>query len=208
MVRYISRVLKMGIVVLFSIVFLFTASTMMAPTSRAATHTASLGNPTDCHTLLVHLNGKQTPTKTCLDKLPNTGAKHGNTKAGVVPNTDVTDNCAPAFELYSDANYSGYTICFIGQGWVSNLEDYCLPSTPCPLGNWNDIASSYWAGCSDAYLYSDSNGGGQRMFVQQQQKGNFNGSKSNPGVMPNDKLSSLNIWSNCQRSGTIVDRLK
>jgi hypothetical protein len=197
LLRHISKMLKMSIVALFSIALLVSTSTIMAPKTLAASHMTSSSSPTQCHTLLVHLHGIQPPTKTCLDNLPNSGAKRGKTKVGITPYAGVTSNCQPAFELYLDANFQGATICFIGQGFIGNLESYCLPWTACSSGNWNDNASSYYGGCSTVTIYVDSDGRGQAQVIGGFASGSFNGSKSNPNVLPNDSASSLNIWNNC-----------
>lgn len=154
--------------------------------AQAAPKTSSSNPQQSCSVLQVELHGSQPATSTCLQS-----GKTASTSGTVSPNTVVTGCSSHALELYSDPDYSGYTICFIGSGFV-NMTDYCGPLPVGCLWNWNDAASSFWLGCSPVMFYTDTNGGGGSFYVGAYGKNNF------PlGAINNDSLSSLRLYNNC-----------
>ena len=140
----------------------------------------------NCPVLQVELHGSQPPTKTC----KQTG-KILNPPKGTV-RIDVTGCGSTGLELYADHKYTGYTICFIGQGFA-NMDDYC---GPLPVGcawHWSDAASSYSIGCSTGTFYTDKNGNGSFSKFRAYDAGEFPA-----GNVPDDQLSSLKLDSDCR----------
>ncbi|GHO47042.1 hypothetical protein KSX_52050 [Ktedonospora formicarum] len=111
-----------------------------------------------------------------------------------------TDNACSAYtgalKIYSDANYQGSMICFIGTGWA-DLTQYWLFW---PV-SWNDQASSFYGGCNNGTFYQnvDKNthtgwGNSQSFGGAYNWGGNFDGLN---GHLPNDSLSAILITSSC-----------
>ncbi len=162
----------------------------------AATKASPSINFSNCHHIVVHLNGKNPATTAC-----SNNGKAVNVSGKSHPRTDVVDCGFTALELYTNANEDGDTVCFLGEGFV-NLPQYCLPffSGGClPGKSWNDQASSYNAGCSSGTFYGDVNGNGPNQRFKPHEIGNFNGGTSPNGIpsLRNDILSSLRIDVNC-----------
>ncbi len=155
--------------------------------AQAAPKEASLTNQQqNCPVLLVELHGSQPPTKTC----KQTG-KVLNPPKGTI-RIDVTGCGSDALELYSNHNFTGDTVCFIGQGFA-NMTDYCRPFPVGCIWSWNDYTSSFSAGCSSGSFYTDKNGnGGYATFTDHI-------SQDFPvGGVPDKQVSSLMLNSNCQ----------
>ncbi|GER90747.1 hypothetical protein KDW_49090 [Dictyobacter vulcani] len=89
--------------------------------------------------------------------------------------------------IWSDANLQGWSICFVGTGFV-NMTSFSVN----PFWNWNDQASSYGTGCLDGIFYTNTNGWGQSQPFTMKTTGNFDGYA---GHLPNDALSSIYITS-------------
>jgi hypothetical protein len=166
----------------------------LAPSAQAAGTSGSPQSPlqggsqTACHTLYIHLNGSLPATATCLDR----EAQLAGVTPGPLTSLDGTCNSA-ALWIYSDTNYSGSRICFRGSGSV-NMGDYTYN---CSFGlcySWNDVASSYWAGCSGGTFYQDTNDSGTAQNFGYIEKNLFDGQG---GRLSNDSLSSVKLNSNC-----------
>jgi hypothetical protein len=132
-----------------------------------------------CTVLLVELHGSQPPTSTC--------------EQTVQPDNIDTTGCGDsALKLYADHNFTGWTLCFIGQGFA-NLDDYCGPAPVGCLWHWNDQTSSFSSGCSSGTFYTDKNGNGTAANFGTWVKQDF------PfGGIPDDQLSSLKLDDNCR----------
>jgi len=138
--------------------------------------------------LTVTLRSSGPAIATCLDGQPATNRK------AMTDGTYKDSSCAAySLWLYADANQSGSMICFRGNGSV-NLSDYTYN---CQVGfcySWNDVASSYYTGCSGGSFYEDANLSGTRQDFGMYAPGNFD---RQSGRLPNDSLSSLSLNSNC-----------
>ena len=143
------------------------------------------GNTQNCFVLQVTLHGSQPATSTCVVQ-----GKAQLTSGTVQPTTYVTGCSNAALTIYADHNQSGWTICFIGDGFV-NMTDYSGPA-PFFAWNWNDNASSFRAGCASGTFYTDTNGNGGQSDFDPHQRGDF------PfGNIWDDSLSSIQIYGNC-----------
>ncbi|GHO70493.1 hypothetical protein KSC_093850 [Ktedonobacter sp. SOSP1-52] len=101
-----------------------------------------------------------------------------------------------ALKIYSDANYEGSMICFIGTGWADMTQYWIFWP-----GNWNDQASSFYGGCNSGTFYQNVNtsthtgwGNSQNFSGVYSGEGNFDGLN---GHLPNDSLSAIYISSSC-----------
>jgi len=172
------------------VVFLFLASlfTMGSATASAHSHLAlatshmSVAAKGGCAHYQVYLHGNQSPNVKCLDIQQPSTHPHGIKPVGCD---------AHSLILWSDASFSGYTICFKGAG-ATDLTSYCLPwyDGGC-LYSWNDWASSYAPGCSSGRLYYDI--GERNVLVSF----GSNGSRGNLSGSQNDAASSVRLDSNC-----------
>lgn len=135
-----------------------------------------------CSHLQVYLHGNQPPSLKCLDALQHSIHPNGINPVGCD---------ARSFILWSDADFSGYTIYFKGAG-ATDLTSYCLPwyDGGC-LYSWNDWASSYAPGCSSGRLYYDI--GERNVLVS---FGSY-GPRANLSGSQNDAASSIRLNSNC-----------
>lgn len=173
----VRRILQsLGVAFLLCLTF----ATTTIPSYAASKITTQKPSAT-CHQLLVYLHGNAPATSKCLDQ----------THTGVIQNT-TTDNGCTSYDLkiYSDPNYQGSMICFIGTGFV-NMTQYWLfwPVT------WNDQASSFYGGCTTGTFYTNTNGWGQTQnFGQYAGEGNFDGQN---GDLPDNTLSSISIATSC-----------
>lgn len=137
-----------------------------------------------CHILVVHLHGTAPATMSCFKKQGSAGQI-------------TTNNACPtygALKIYSDANYEGSIICFLGTGFA-NMGDYWLAW---PFVSWNDQASSFNAGCNRGTLYVNAGINGQPPISGAFEpfglwaQNNLDGQNLR---IPNDSLSSVQITS-------------
>ena len=170
-----------GFVALTSVNALPAGAHTISPLSKQHALSTTVNSGTQCSRLLVHLNGSNPATKTCLDKKDSKGRS--------IPNTYVSQCTSETVIIYADSNYSGWTICFYGEGFA-NMTDYCGPAPEGCFWNWNDQASSYKTGCYVTYFYADINTQGTNFYKIDHRQGNF--SDTNIG---NDALSSVDLVS-------------
>lgn len=176
-----------GISLLFLAAFVRSAQASAA--SPVATSSRMVATQ-PCHTLYVRLNGSQPTVNRCLDgETPVDGST-----LGIGPDTYLDSGCnASALWIYADSNLSGDRICFRGSGSV-NMGDYTYNCSGFLCYSWNDVASSYYSGCSGGTFYVDANTSGTSQPFGSYISHNFDGQS---GRLPNDTLSSLRLNSNC-----------
>lgn len=209
--RYLKTIWLLLVLALFTIIIpsLYTAYAAFAAHPdhlQAAQHPA-------CTTLVVHLHNKKPATTTCIHGLNSFSAtkflfrsnkdvasqKQITAHKQGTPETQLDDCEYSSLELWSENNYKGNNICFIGPGIV-NLTDYCFLKM---LGGcvitWNDQAGSYSTGCSDGYFYADTNGAGKKQYYTIHQLGSFDEQLTFDGDLnlPDHTLSSFTISSDC-----------
>ncbi len=156
------------------------------PAAHAASVAPATATSSPCQSLLVHLNGTQPATATCLVK---SGTGQVNP---AISERSCTASNVKAVWIYESINKGGACIGFIGSGWtnMSNWE-WCDPSGIFCI-NWNDEASSFYTGCSPVYFFVDANGKGRQAHASAYVFSNF------PyGGVGNDQLSSIHITTNC-----------
>lgn len=175
-----------------------------AATTQAAHSASAFARPASCHTTEIMLHGTGKPTTKCLDVYgsvaPNTGTLTPDTATPACNDPTIDDqkflNIFINGPMVLPHGPPGLVLCVYGEG--------DLPLTPGLIGgvNWNDVASSWWAGCSGGIFYQDILGGilpdphetfqggpdGHQPF------GNFDGQN---GALPNDSLSEIHINNNC-----------
>jgi hypothetical protein len=180
-----QRLLRCCGILLFLVCLFTTVSTTASAHSHVAVNTPRkyFAATQNCSHLQVYLHGKQNPSFKCMDAVQHSVSPNGISPSGCD---------AHSLILWSDADFSGYTICFKGAGGT-DLTSYCLPwyDGGC-LYSWNDWASSYAPGCSAGRIYKDI--GEQNALVSfgaNGPRGNLSGSK-------NDAASSVSLNSNCQ----------
>jgi hypothetical protein len=184
MIRYTTlRYIKLVCFPFSCLLLIFAQPSVAQAAPQDATPTNQQQN---CPVLLVELHGSQPPTKTC----KQTG-KILNPPQGTV-RIETTGCGSTALALYADHNFTGWTVCFIGQGFA-NLDDYCAPLPTGCIYHWNDLASSYSAGCSTGTFYTDKNGNGSFSNFPAYKGGEFPA-----GNIPDKQLSSLQLDSACR----------
>lgn len=166
--------------------------------AKAATLTSKSAVPfSNCRVIGVHLHGNDPATSTCLQ----------SKQIGVSPNIYSSQCTSAAVQLWIDANYGDFELCFYDTG-LANLTDYCLVFGTCSGGscgqacngvNWNDQVSSFKTGWNYGYFYQDINGGrASLVFSPNENCPHINSlthtSWSNPSnFVWNDQMSSLRI---------------
>lgn len=161
--------------------------TTKAP-SRAVSNLIKL--PLECRNVSVVLHGNQPPTVSCASDSAPTSKNVSKPQSGVIlpPAIGQDSGCGTkSLWLYSDANFGGDRICFIGAGQVDlgNLGDCkwwgCIA--------WSALVSSYWSGCSGGKLLKP----GQTEWIT---FGSYS-SDNYVGDIFNDQIRYVNLFSNC-----------
>lgn len=166
-----SKRLMAGLVLLLGMPT-FAHSVLFLSTSNSV-HLSSKSEQKPCRIVLVHLNGNNPSSQTCIDS--STEKTNPNLSNG---------DCGNTTNLFVDAYQQGAEICFSGTGFA-NLTDYSW----CDFFfcySWNDTATSFATHTQPATFYIDINGGGLDASYGSNRLGNFT---SNP--MPNDAVSSV-----------------
>ena len=151
------------------------------------THVSAQGTPSPtknyCVVQMVHLNGKNPPTTTCLRQ---------SVPPGQVILAAGSDCSSSTLTLGGADLYGDLELCFLGTGFV-NLTDYVW-RVPLVGGTWDNRAQWYSTGCNSGTFYADINGSGTLQKFGTGEEANFDGQN---GRLSNLTLSSFQITSSC-----------
>lgn len=158
----------------------------------ASSSSSSSSLRTSCYITLVTLHFDSGPTVKC-SALPITNGKVSFDKLAMSSIGNDNPCQSYSWRLYVDINSGGPVICFSGNGFIADLNDY---SYPCGIFtcSWDNAASSYKSGGGGGTFYATENGSGTTMSVFSYKTENLPGT-----AIGNDNLSSLclEVNNNC-----------
>lgn len=154
----------------FVVLSLLIASALLIPVFSGSTHAQSAaGKPViACYTTQIHLNGSRPMSQKCVQSTAS--------KSGIGPDAGENNGC-PGYALwvYAGQNFGGARLCIDGSGLL-NMTVPCYlyqPQSNTCIETWNDLAGSYFNGCSPTTFYSDINRGGYAFTASAYGNGNF-----------------------------------